>query len=178
MDLTESDLLVLDKLKELYIRNGRHAEEWIMRNYLRDKIDKREITKSLVRLHAIGFIKHSPFMHKAWIVDIEDNEIEEMKQPINNDSRPEMTVRLMDEALRKEEKRTGRREFSSSEMVNLFTLNFGKPREKDPDRKIRNWWKMRLYDRHGFPPRFTYSIPLRRRKELYFERPLMAYAEE
>ncbi len=180
MYLNEIDLLVLDKLKELHSKTGKHAEEWVMRNEL-NGTDKKNINKSLRKLHGFNLITPSPYMCKAWVVNMESNQIEEMKQsmPKNDDnSRPKMTIVLMDRVMRKEEERIGKREFSSSEMVELFSLDFGKPREKDPDRKIRNWWKMGLYDRHGFAPRFTYSVPMRRRKALYFERPLFAYAEE
>lgn len=180
--LNDTDLLVLDKLKDLNKKNGRHAEEWVMRNYLHDIVDKRDISNSLRKLHRFGLIKTSPLMNKAWIVNIENDELEQMKKsmPKPNNSRPEMTMRLMDGCMRKEEERTRKKEFTSSEMVDLFENSFGKPREKDPDRKIRTWGskKLGLYDRHGIFPNYTYSIPRNRRKELYFEKPLFAYTEE
>lgn len=177
MNLNETDFRVLSQIKELKNKHGRHAQEWVLRDNLRDT-DKGDISDSLRRLHSFRLIKCSPFMNKAWIPIIEDNELEEMKKTIkfNNNSKSPLTLKMVDDCIKKFKRENGRCP-KYREIMEVYKVLFGECREKDPERKIRRWGQkdIGLLEHRSDG---TFNIPLKRRKELYIERPLMAYMEK
>ena len=177
--LTDTDRIILDKIKEIQDQHGEFAQEWVLRDRLRKVMEKKEISWSLRKLHSWGYIKMNPNVYKAWMINLDNVEL----QSIMNMPRPkptskvELTLTIADSCIRKFKEKHGMFP-TSTQIVETCRENYGEPDEKCPDRKIRKWGKRKLLERYGTPPKFTYDIPKSRNKQLYQERPLMMYGEE